>query len=68
MQILNSGTDDAAGRFEADVAAARAVISTVQGKLDRLLDLHLDGTLDADTFARRQGTLVRVVCHSMFWI
>jgi len=39
MQILNSGTDDAAGRFEADVAAARAVISTVQGKLDRLLDL-----------------------------
>ena len=58
MQIVNSGADDTAGRLDADMATARAAVATIQAKLDRLLDLHLDGTLDADTFARRQGALV----------
>ncbi len=58
MREMNTGDDGVTTRVQADLATARASIEATQSKLDRLLDLHLDGVLDADTYTRRQGALV----------
>jgi site-specific DNA recombinase len=54
---------DAAGqgarlRLEAEMDAATGALETVRAKLDALLDMHLAGKVDAETYARKQADLV----------
>lgn len=58
MQEANGIGPAVTTRLAQDLAAARTAVQAAQEKLDRLLDLHLEGVLDAETYTRRQATLV----------